>query len=177
MVWAIFFFTRNWKTWEINPKACEITKKLNINAVILKINHMTNKENITNKDTLVARIKKGITEEKRLVGKIIGQVKSAKKNPQTRLNIDEKQLRTHLNEVIKSWEERKIPKIINNFLEEIKAGLQKKEDIIIWGYFSLKVRRSLPRTARNPQTGEPISIKAKNRISFRASPKLKKEIN
>jgi len=80
----------------------EITKKLNINAVILKISHMTNRENITNKDALVARVKKGITEEKRLVGRIIGQVKSAKKNPQTRLNIDEKQLRTHLNEVIKS---------------------------------------------------------------------------
>src|SRR4051794_13467294 len=91
-----------------------------------KIIHMTN---IINKDILVTRIKKGITEEKRAVGKIIAQVKSAKKNPQARLNIDEKQLRAHLNEVIKSWEERKILKIINNFLEEIKSGLQKKKTL------------------------------------------------
>ena len=58
---------------------------------------MTSKENIIRKDLLVARVKERISEEKRLVGKIISQVKSAKKNPQTRLNIDEKQLRAHLN--------------------------------------------------------------------------------
>jgi len=62
---------------------------------------MTIKENITNKETLIARIKKDITEDKRLVGKIVAQVKSAKKNPQTRLNIEEKQLRAHLHEEIK----------------------------------------------------------------------------
>jgi DNA-binding protein HU-beta len=133
--------------------------------------------NIANKDTLIARTKKEMVEEKRLVGKIISQIKSAKKNPQVPLNIEEKQLRAHLNEEIKKWEARKIPKIINKFLEEIKSSLQNKEDIILWGYFSLKVRRSLKVKARNPQTGESIIIKPKNRISFRASPKLKKQIN
>ena len=59
------------------------------------------KENIINKDALIARIKKDIAEDKRLVGKIVSQVKSAKKNPQTRLNIEEKQLRVHLHEEIK----------------------------------------------------------------------------
>ncbi|CAG8545801.1 11384_t:CDS:2 [Paraglomus brasilianum] len=77
------------------------------------------KENIINKDALIARIKKDVAEDKRLVGKIVSQVKSAKKNPQTRLNIEEKQLRAHLHEEIKN----------------------------------LKVHRSLPRKARNPQTG------------------------
>ena len=135
------------------------------------------KENIINKDALIARIKKDIAEDKRLVGKIVSQVKSAKKNPQTRLNIEEKQLRVHLHEEIKKWEERKVQKIINKFLEEIKVSLRKKEDIILWGHFSLKVHRSLPRKARNPQTGKEMMVKAKNRISFRASPKLKREIN
>jgi hypothetical protein len=59
------------------------------------------KENIINKDALIARIKRDIAEDKRLVGKIVSQVKSAKKNPQTRLNIEEKQLRAHLHEEIK----------------------------------------------------------------------------
>ena len=136
------------------------------------------KENIiTNKETLIDRIKKGITEDKRLVGKIVAQVKSAKKNPQTRLNIEEKQLRAHLHEEIKKWEERKVQKIINKFLEEIKISLQKKEDIILWGHFGLKVRRSSPRKVRNPQTGKEMMVKAKNRISFWASSKLKREIN
>jgi hypothetical protein len=57
--------------------------------------------NITNKDILITRIKKGIGEEQRLVGKIIAQVKSAKKNPQLRLNIEEKQLRAHLSAELK----------------------------------------------------------------------------
>lgn len=57
--------------------------------------------NIANKDILINRIKKTITEEKRLVGKILAQVKSAKKNPQIRLNIEKEQLRAHLNEELK----------------------------------------------------------------------------
>ncbi|RHZ35469.1 HU family DNA-binding protein [endosymbiont GvMRE of Glomus versiforme] len=157
---------------------------------------MANKENIINKDLLAIRIKKAIPEEKRLIGKIIGQVKSAKKKPNVRLNIDEKQLRIHLKDIIKTWEERKVTKIIDKFLEEIKASLQKKEEVLLWGYFSLKVYKTSKRKSFNPsiikQLKNPelslqektelekkkvIEIPPKNRISFRASSKLKREIN
>ncbi|CAG8690013.1 10009_t:CDS:2 [Gigaspora margarita] len=90
------------KDLEIQYKALEtkthnLKVKYAVGGVIAGI-HMTG---ITNKDILITRVKRGISEEKRLVGKILGQVKSAKKNPQAQLNIEEKQLRAHLNEIIK----------------------------------------------------------------------------
>ena len=62
---------------------------------------MLNKENTVNKDKLVTRMQENISEEKRLVGKIIKQIKQARKKARTRLNINEKQLRAHLNQIIK----------------------------------------------------------------------------
>jgi len=63
---------------------------------------MPRKENTVNKDNLVARIQKSASEEKRLVGKIIGQIKQVRKKTKVPLNINEKQLRVHLNKIIKS---------------------------------------------------------------------------
>ena len=63
---------------------------------------MPRKENIVNKDNLVARIQKSASGEKRLVGKIIGQIKQARKKTEVPLNINEKQLRVHLNQIIRS---------------------------------------------------------------------------
>ena len=59
------------------------------------------KENIINKDELIARILKSIPEESKLVRKVIGQMKNARKKTRVRLNINEKQLRVHLGETIK----------------------------------------------------------------------------
>ena len=58
-------------------------------------------KNIINKDVLVARTLKTIPKESKLVGKIIRQIKNARKKPRVRLNINEKQLQVHLSEVIK----------------------------------------------------------------------------
>jgi len=101
----------------------------------------------------------------------------AKKNPNNRLNVDEKQLRAHLGEIIKRWEQKKVEKTISNFLESIKSGLQKKEFILLWGYFSLRINLSPKRTIRSPKDGKKLVIRAKNRISFRASQVLKRAVN
>ncbi|CAI2192828.1 4186_t:CDS:2 [Funneliformis geosporum] len=127
------------------------------------------KENITNKDIIISRVTENTSNESKLVNKIMGQIKDARKKPRVRLNIDEKQLQFHLNELIKQWSERKTSQIINKFLEEVKSSLQRKENILFHGYFGLKVRRSAARQARNPQNGELITIKEKNRLSFRES--------
>lgn len=58
------------------------------------------KENVISKDMLIARIAETILEEPKLIGKIIGQIKNAREKPSVRLNINEKQLRVHLAEVI-----------------------------------------------------------------------------
>lgn len=138
---------------------------------------VSQKENVINKDILVTRIANTTSHEPKLVAKILRQIKSARKKPGLRLNINEKQLAVHLNELTKYWAARKASQIISKFLEEIKSSLQRKENILFYGYFGLKVRRAAARQVRNPQSGELITVKEKNRLSFRASSKLKREIN
>jgi DNA-binding protein HU-beta len=63
---------------------------------------------------------------------------------------------------------------LNSFMENITKALKKKEGkvtLVGFGTFA-KVRRKA-RKGRNPQTGEPIKIKACNVVKFRAGKKLK----
>jgi hypothetical protein len=81
---------------------------------------VNNKTNIVSKDTLITRIVGTIPDESRLVGRVMGQIKNARKKPRTPLNINEKQLRAHLSEVIKKWEKSQTSLLINKFLTEMK---------------------------------------------------------
>ena len=63
---------------------------------------------------------------------------------------------------------------LNSFMTNITKALQKKDGkvtLVGFGTFA-KVRRKA-RKGRNPQTGEPIKIKACNVVKFRAGKKLK----
>jgi nucleoid DNA-binding protein len=51
------------------------------------------------------------------------------------------------------------------------------DNVILWGLFSSQVYRTPSRKAKNPKTKEWIDIQAKNRLKFRVSSKLKREIN
>jgi len=117
--------------------------------------------------------------QEKLIRKIVRQVKLAKK-PQAqaeRLKIDWDELEHELKETINQWQKKQIKKTIDQFLEAIKLNLTKKANIALRNYFSLKVYHSPQRKSRNPHTGQPITVKAKNRISFRTSLQLKKAIN
>ena len=81
---------------------------------------VNNKMNIVSKDTLITRIVGTIPDESRLVGRVMEQIKNARKKPRTPLNINEKQLRVHLSEVIKKWEKSQTSLLINKFLTEMK---------------------------------------------------------
>lgn len=66
---------------------------------------------------------------------------------------------------------------IVSFMDGIIKALKKKDGkvtLVGFGTFS-KVRRKA-RKGRNPQTGEPIKIKACNVVKFRAGKKLKESI-
>ncbi|CAG8778333.1 8987_t:CDS:1, partial [Cetraspora pellucida] len=140
--------------------------------------HMTDhKENITNKDIIIARITQTIPEEPKLVQKIIRQIKNARRKPRSRLNINEKQLRVHLAEMIKKWERDQVSRLVNRFLAEMKTSWQRGENVAFRGIFSTQVYRTPARKVNNPQTGQPITVQAKNRLKVRISPQLKKEIN
>jgi DNA-binding protein HU-beta len=63
---------------------------------------------------------------------------------------------------------------LNSFMDGIAKALKKKEGkvtLVGFGTFS-KVRRKA-RKGRNPQTGEPIKIKATNAVKFKPGKKLR----
>jgi DNA-binding protein HU-beta len=63
---------------------------------------------------------------------------------------------------------------LNSFLDSVTKSLKKKDGkvtLVGFGTFS-KVRRKA-RKGRNPQTGEPIKIKATNVVKFRPGKKLR----
>ena len=66
---------------------------------------------------------------------------------------------------------------LNSFMDNITKALKKKDGkvtLVGFGTFA-KVRRKA-RKGRNPQTGEPIKIKACNVVKFRAGKKLKEAV-
>ncbi len=63
---------------------------------------------------------------------------------------------------------------LNSFMASVTKALKKKNGkvtLVGFGTFS-KIRRKA-RKGRNPQTGEPIKIKASNVVKFRPGKKLK----
>ncbi len=78
--------------------------------------------------------------------------------------------------------EAKISKVaagaaLESFLASVTKALKKKDGkvtLVGFGTFA-KVRRKA-RKGRNPQTGEPLKIKARNAVKFKAGKKLKDAI-
>ena len=66
---------------------------------------------------------------------------------------------------------------LNSFMANVTKALKKKNGkvtLVGFGTFA-KIRRKA-RKGRNPQTGDPIKIKASNVVKFRAGKKLKDAI-
>jgi len=66
---------------------------------------------------------------------------------------------------------------LNSFMDGVTKALKKKDGkvtLVGFGTFS-KVRRKA-RKGRNPQTGEPIKIKASNAVKFSPGKKLKSAV-
>jgi len=135
------------------------------------------KINIKSKDGLITSIKEKRTRQDILVKKFIQQVKLAGKESKIPLSLNWEKLVENLQATTRKWQKRQVEEIVNQFLEEIMLNLRQGKHITLRDHFSLKVRRSAARTIRNPQTGELLTISAQNRISFRASKKLKREVN
>jgi DNA-binding protein HU-beta len=84
--------------------------------------------------------------------------------------------------VDKAAKEAKISKVaaaaaLDSFMDGVAKALKKKDGkvtLVGFGTFA-KVRRKA-RKGRNPQTGEPIKIKAANVVKFRPGKKLKEAV-
>jgi DNA-binding protein HU-beta len=66
---------------------------------------------------------------------------------------------------------------LDSFMTNVTNALKKKDGkvtLVGFGTFA-KVRRKA-RKGRNPQTGEPLKIKARNAVTFKAGKKLKNAV-
>jgi integration host factor subunit alpha len=67
--------------------------------------------------------------------------------------------------------------IVDSFLENMKSSMLKGESIKLVHFGTFTVRDKSPRKGRNPRTGETITIKKRQAISFRPSKKLREQVN
>jgi len=59
--------------------------------------------------------------------------------------------------------------LLEAVLDEIKLALVRGEKLMISGFGTFETRTKNDRIGRNPQTGEPITIKGRRVVVFRAS--------
>lgn len=71
---------------------------------------------------------------------------------------------------------RQANEMLTQVVEMIAKSLKKGEKIRLTGLGILQVRKRAARTGRNPQTGEPIKIKASKKIAFRPAKELKEAV-
>ena len=71
---------------------------------------------------------------------------------------------------------RQANEMLTQVVELIAKSLKKGDKIRLSGLGILQVRKRAARMGRNPQTGEPVKIKASKKIAFRAAKDLKDAI-
>jgi DNA-binding protein HU-beta len=71
---------------------------------------------------------------------------------------------------------RQANELLTQVIEMITKSLRKGDKIRLSGLGILQVRKRAARTGRNPQTGEPIKIKASKKIAFRPAKELKEAV-
>jgi DNA-binding protein HU-beta len=67
-------------------------------------------------------------------------------------------------------------KVVNSVLQSIQTGLKKDREVQLVGFGTFQVKDRAARMGRNPQTNEPIQIKASRTVGFRAGSSLKDQV-
>ncbi|MFN7182040.1 MAG: HU family DNA-binding protein [Planctomycetota bacterium] len=70
-----------------------------------------------------------------------------------------------------------VEKVVNAVFDSLREAIKKDKVVQLVGFGSFTVKRRKERKGRNPKTGETITIKAKNTVTFRASKELKNLVN
>jgi DNA-binding protein HU-beta len=66
---------------------------------------------------------------------------------------------------------------IDAMIDAITDSLKKEDPVVLVGFGTFATKHRAARTGRNPQTGEPIQIKAARVPSFKAGKALKDSVN
>ncbi len=67
--------------------------------------------------------------------------------------------------------------LVDSFLDNMKKSMIEGESIKLVHFGTFTVRNKSPRRGRNPRTGETITIKKRQAVSFRPSKKLREQVN
>lgn len=68
-------------------------------------------------------------------------------------------------------------KALDAFIKSTTSALKKGDRVALVGFGSFSVAKRSARTGRNPQTGKPITIEAKNVVKFKAGSELSDSVN
>ncbi|OOV87647.1 HU family DNA-binding protein [Oceanospirillum linum] len=66
---------------------------------------------------------------------------------------------------------------LDAMIETVSESLQKGDSVVLVGFGTFSVKERAARTGRNPQTGDPIEIKAAKVPSFKPGKALKDAVN
>jgi len=72
---------------------------------------------------------------------------------------------------------RDAKELVENFFEEIRAALQRGEQVKLSGFGNFDLRDKNERPGRNPKTGQEIPITARRVVTFRPGQKLKARVD
>ena len=64
-------------------------------------------------------------------------------------------------------------RVVDSFLDAVKATLAKQHNIEIRGFGTFKIRQRKTRMARNPRTGDPVEVAARPVPVFKPSKELR----
>ena len=71
---------------------------------------------------------------------------------------------------------KQVLSMLENMVDTVTKHLKRGARIRIGGLGILQVRKRPARMGRNPATGEPIKIKARKKVAFRAAKELKESV-
>jgi DNA-binding protein HU-beta len=70
-----------------------------------------------------------------------------------------------------------LERLVNGFMDEIKAAVAAGESVQLVGFGTFEARTRAARTARNPKTGEALTVAAKKAPVFKAGKAFKDAVN
>lgn len=86
-------------------------------------------------------------------------------------------MQSHLNENGVALSAADVKRVLSSFEHVATAAFQAGKEVTLPGIGKFKVAVRAPRTGRNPQTGEAITIAAKNVVKFSVSKPLSDALN
>ena len=68
-------------------------------------------------------------------------------------------------------------RLVEFVLETIKTSLSNGDDVLISGFGKFIVKNKAARRARNPQTGQDLTLDPRRVITFKCSPRMRDRLN